>query len=90
VGGVTQRITEDKLRGYFSQFGAVQSIIMNLEKRCAFLKMYTRDGAILAREGMEAFSVEDTTIRVCTPFPCSPVPRPVCPDRTLPYMCANV
>jgi protein NRD1 len=66
VGGVTQRITEDKLRGYFSQFGRVQSIIMNLEKRCAFLKMYTRDGAVQAREGMEAFSVEDTTIRVQT------------------------
>jgi hypothetical protein len=33
--------------------------------------MYTRDGAVQAREGMEAFSVEDTTIRVQTSFiPC--------------------
>jgi protein NRD1 len=59
---VTSRITEDKLRGYFSQYGGVQSIIMNLEKRCAFLKMFTREGAVNAREGMEAFHVEDTTI----------------------------
>jgi protein NRD1 len=36
---------------------------MNTEKRCAFLKMYTREGAINAREGMESFPFEDTTIR---------------------------
>ena len=66
VGGVTNRISEDKLRELFSQFGGVQSIIMNHEKRCAFLKMYTREGAIAAREGMEACHVDDTTIRVST------------------------
>jgi protein NRD1 len=66
VGGVTNRITEDKLRELFSRFGGVQSIIMNQEKRCAFLKMYTREGAINAREGMEQYPTDDTTIRVAS------------------------
>ena len=64
VGGVTSRISEEKLRALFSNFGGVQSIIMNQEKRCAFLKMYTREGAINARKGMETYPTEDTTIRV--------------------------
>ena len=69
MGGVTSRITEDRLRELFSKFGSVQSIIMNPEKRCAFLKMYTREGAISARAGMEQFPAEDTTIRVPNPRP---------------------
>lgn len=68
VGGVTSRISEDKLSALFSKFGGVQSIIMNHEKRCAFLKMYTREGAIAAREGMEVYPTDDTTIRVNYPF----------------------
>ena len=64
VGGVTNQVTEDKLRQLFGQFGSVQSIIINPEKRCAFLKMYTREGAINAREGMESYPFIDTTIRV--------------------------
>ena len=64
VGGVTGRISEEKLRSLFEMFGGVQSIIMNQEKRCAFLKMYTREGAIKAREGMETYPTDDTTIRV--------------------------
>lgn len=69
VGGVTNRITEEKLREWFSRFGEVQSIILNTEKRCAFLKMYTRDGAVAARERMEAFPADDTIIRVRDPTP---------------------
>lgn len=67
VGGVTSRILEEKLQELFGNFGGVQSIIINQEKRCAFIKMYTREGAINARAGMETFATEDTTIRV--PFP---------------------
>lgn len=67
VGGVTNKVTEEKLRELFSRFGGVQSIIMNPEKRCAFLKMYTRDGAVSARQGMEAYPTDDTTIRVISP-----------------------
>jgi protein NRD1 len=70
VGGITSRISEDKVRALFSQFGGVQSIIMNPDKRCAFLKMYTREGAINARQGMETYPTEDTIIRV--PFPSPP------------------
>lgn len=69
VGGITNRISEDKVRAMFSQFGGVQSIIMNPEKRCAFLKMYTREGAVNARGGMETYPTEDTTIRVPAPSP---------------------
>lgn len=64
VGGVTNRISEEKLHALFSQFGGVQSIIMNHDKRCAFLKMFTREGAINARAGMESYQTDDTTIRV--------------------------
>lgn len=63
VGGISHRVSEEALRRLFSQFGGVQSIIINVEKRCAFLKMYTREGAVNAREGMEQFPFEDTTIR---------------------------
>jgi len=70
VGGVTHRITEEKLREWFGRFGEVQSVITNPEKRCAFLKMYTRDGAVAAREGMETFPTDDTVIRVPLPNPC--------------------
>ena len=68
VGGITSRISEDKLRALFGKFGGVQSIILNHEKRCAFLKMFTREGAIAAREGMEVYPTDDTTIRVPSPF----------------------
>ena len=68
VGGITSRISEEKLDALFGNFGGVQSIIMNQEKRCAFLKMFTREGAIKAREGMESYPTDDTTIRVVLYF----------------------
>ncbi|KAJ6164351.1 hypothetical protein N7470_003023 [Penicillium chermesinum] len=53
VGGVTS--TEAHLRGLFNKFGIVQTCIVNVDKRHAFIKMITRQDAIAARDGMESF-----------------------------------
>jgi len=63
VGGVTG-IKEDDLRDLFCRFGYVQSCILNNEKRHAFIKMYTREDAIAAKEGMASYKWGDITIRV--------------------------
>jgi protein NRD1 len=51
VGGVTQR--EPALRELFGQFGIVQTCIVNIDKRHAFIKMLNRKDAERARNGME-------------------------------------
>lgn len=53
VGGVTS--TESQLRDLFSKFGIVQTCIVNIDKRHAFIKMISRQDAISARDGMEFF-----------------------------------
>lgn len=66
VGGVTG-IKEDDLRDMFARYGYVQSCILNNEKRHAFIKMYTREDAIAAKEGMASYKWGDITIRVRNP-----------------------
>ncbi|MCJ1276177.1 hypothetical protein MMC21_003982 [Puttea exsequens] len=61
VGGVT--CTEDTLRGIFSQFGIVQTCIVNVDKRHAFVKMITRKDAIVARDGMERYKSAEMQLR---------------------------
>ncbi|EFW98928.1 RNA-binding protein [Grosmannia clavigera kw1407] len=61
VGGVT--ISEQELRAIFGRFGAVQTCIVNKEKRHAFVKMYTRKDAELARSGMELMRSDDSGLR---------------------------
>ncbi|KID88528.1 NRD1 protein [Metarhizium guizhouense ARSEF 977] len=51
VGGVT--CSEAELRRVFSQFGTVQTCIVNKDKRHAFVKMLTRKDAAAAKESME-------------------------------------
>lgn len=51
VGGVT--CSEAELRNIFTRFGAVQTCIVNKDKRHAFVKMLTRKDAISAKEGSE-------------------------------------
>jgi len=46
--------TEGEIRGIFSRFGQVQTCIVNLEKRHAFVKMMTRPDAVAAKEGMDS------------------------------------
>ncbi|KAI9689435.1 MAG: hypothetical protein M1822_010086 [Bathelium mastoideum] len=59
VGGAAG--TESELRSIFSQFGQVQTCIVNLDKRHAFVKMANRKDAVAARAGME--STDDPNVR---------------------------
>lgn len=61
VGGVT--CPESELRNIFSRFGAVQTCIVNKEKRHAFVKMYTRKDAVAAKAGMEPGRTPDAQLR---------------------------
>lgn len=61
VGGVT--CSEQELRNIFSRFGAVQTCIVNKDKRHAFVKMYTRRDAVTAKAGMEPSRTPDAQLR---------------------------
>ena len=62
VGGVTS--SEAHLRSLFSVYGLVQTCIVNVDKRHAFVKMLTRKDAVAARSGMEEYKAGDTQLRV--------------------------
>lgn len=55
IGGAAG--TESEIRNIFSQFGKVQSCIVNQDKRHAFVKMLTRPDAVAAKAGMD--SIQD-------------------------------
>ncbi|KAI9823335.1 MAG: hypothetical protein M1832_002559 [Thelocarpon impressellum] len=61
IGGVT--CAEHDLRSVFSQFGNVQTCIVNQEKRHGFIKMISRKDALLAKEGMEQYKPPDMHLR---------------------------
>lgn len=61
VGGVT--IPEAQLRALFNRFGTVQTCIVNIDKRHAFIKMVTRPDAIAARDGMESYRQGEMQLR---------------------------
>jgi protein NRD1 len=52
------------LRGIFDKFGLVQTCIVNVEKRHAFVKMLSRDDAMRAKEGMERYKSAEMQLRV--------------------------
>ena len=54
------------LREIFSRFGVVQTCIVNVDKRHAFVKMLTRVDAQRAKDGMETFKSTDMQLRVST------------------------
>lgn len=62
VGGVTS--SEAHLRSLFAQFGIVQTCIVNVDKRHAFVKMINRKDAEAARHGMEEYRDGGTQLRV--------------------------
>ena len=62
VGGVTS--SEAHLRSLFANFGVVQTCIVNVDKRHAFVKMIDRKDAVAAREGMEQYKSGDMQLRV--------------------------
>lgn len=57
VGGVAA--TEREIRDIFSRFGNVQTCIVNLDKRHAFVKMVNRQDALTAKAGMEVIKDPD-------------------------------
>ncbi|PWY86338.1 hypothetical protein BO94DRAFT_585931 [Aspergillus sclerotioniger CBS 115572] len=61
VGGVTS--SEAHLRSLFSKFGIVQTCIVNIDKRHAFIKMISRQDAVSARDGMESYKAGDMQLR---------------------------
>ena len=62
VGGVTS--SEAHLRSLFANFGIVQTCIVNVDKRHAFVKMIDRTDAVAARDGMEQYKSGDMQLRV--------------------------
>ena len=58
------RSSEDRLRSIFDKFGTVQTCIVNVDKRHAFVKMLTRDDAVRAKEGMERYRSQEMQLRV--------------------------
>jgi len=65
VGGVTS--SEAHLRSLFAKFGIVQTCIVNVDKRHAFVKMINRKDAEAARNGMEEYRDGTTQLRVNMP-----------------------
>ncbi|KAF7712470.1 Uncharacterized protein PECH_003270 [Penicillium ucsense] len=61
VGGVTS--SEAHLRSLFGQFGIVQTCIVNVDKRHAFIKMISRPDAVAARDGMESYRQGEMQLR---------------------------
>ncbi|KAE8348249.1 hypothetical protein BDV28DRAFT_101551 [Aspergillus coremiiformis] len=61
VGGVTS--SEAHLRSLFGKFGIVQTCIVNIDKRHAFIKMISRQDAVSARDGMESYKSGDMQLR---------------------------
>ena len=56
--------SEDVLRGIFQSFGIVQTCIVNVDKRHAFVKMISRSDAVTAKEGMERYKSAEMQLRV--------------------------
>ncbi|OOQ83871.1 RNA binding protein Nrd1 [Penicillium brasilianum] len=61
VGGVTS--SEANLRALFGRFGVVQTCIVNVDKRHAFIKMISRPDAVAARDGMESYRQAEMQLR---------------------------
>ena len=61
--------SEAHLRSLFNRHGLVQTCIVNVDKRHAFIKMINRNDAIRAREGMESYKTGEMQLRVS--FTCT-------------------
>ncbi|KAL9102874.1 MAG: hypothetical protein Q9163_002026 [Psora crenata] len=61
VGGVTS--SEETLRKIFEAYGIVQTCIVNVDKRHAFVKMISRQDAITAKKGMERYKNQEMQLR---------------------------
>jgi protein NRD1 len=61
------RTGEDELRAIFSAYGRVQTCIVNIDKRHAFVKMINRKEAVQAKEALEHYKSGDMQLRVSFP-----------------------
>jgi len=61
---MTYRCSESDLRRIFERYGKVQTCIVNKDKRHAFVKMYYRKAAEVARNAMEENRTPDVQLRV--------------------------
>lgn len=52
------------MRAIFLAFGRVQTCIVNVDKRHAFVKMITREEAMRAKDGMEHYKSPEMQLRV--------------------------
>lgn len=59
-----KRSSEAHLRSLFNRFGLVQTCIVNVDKRHAFIKMINRTDAVNARDGMESYRTGEMQLRV--------------------------
>lgn len=62
VGGVAA--TEPEIRQIFSRFGQVQTCIVNIDKRHAFVKMVNRPDAVNAKTGMDLIRDPDVQSKI--------------------------
>jgi protein NRD1 len=60
--------SEAQLRALFNRFGLVQTCIVNVDKRHAFIKMINRLDAMNARDGMETYKSGEMQLRVSLLF----------------------
>ncbi|OKP14618.1 Rpb7-binding protein seb1 [Penicillium subrubescens] len=60
VSGIS---SEARLRSLFNKFGVVQTCIVNIKKRHAFIKMISCQDAVSAREGVESFRSGEMQLR---------------------------
>ena len=59
VGGVSAKTNETELKNFFSEFGKVQSCIVNHDKRHAFLKLITHQDAIATKQTVEMLPADE-------------------------------
>lgn len=62
---MTCSVPDYEVRNVFNKYGRVQSVIVNKDKRHAFVKMITREDAERSKRAMDDSS-QDPTFRVCS------------------------
>jgi hypothetical protein len=76
VGGVSAKTNETELKNFFSDFGKVQSCIVNHDKRHAFLKLITHQDAIATKQTVEMLPPDEYRgmfERVCISIHCEKI-----------------
>ncbi|TPX37554.1 hypothetical protein SmJEL517_g00626 [Synchytrium microbalum] len=64
VGGITTAITRDRLKAVFETSGRVDTVMINYPKYNAFVKMYTRAEAAVAKDALNRVMVEGSILKM--------------------------